>query len=205
LVVAVTGGIGSGKTRVSDRLAVLGATVIDADRIAHALTAPGGEAMSAIANAFGQGMLTTEGELDRPSLRRLVFRDPDARHRLEAILHPRIRRRMLEQLSRAAGAYAVLVIPLLFETGQTDIADRILVVDAPEPLQVARLKARNGMDEEEIRRIMATQVQREVRLAGADDLIDNSGTVDALDAQIDALHRYYVTLARSGKPRQPPS
>jgi dephospho-CoA kinase len=157
--------------------------------------------MGAIAEAFGSGLLTAEGGLDRPSLRRLVFQDRAARRRLEAILHPPIRRRMLEQLSKASGPYAVLVIPLLFETGQTDIADRILVVDAPEPVQVARVQARSGMGEEEIRRIMANQVQRDVRLAGADDLIDNSGSVGALEAQIDALHAYYLTLARSAECR----
>ena len=198
LVVALTGGIGSGKTKVSDRLGEQGAAIIDTDRLAHVLTAPGGEALEAIAEAFGPEVFLADGRLDRASLRRRVFADPRARRQLEAILHPRIRALMEERLSRVRAPYAVLVIPLLFETGQQDCADRILVVDLPESFQIARVRARSGLDEDEIRRILASQVTRERRRAGADDLIDNRGTLEQLFAQTDALHRRYWELATAG-------
>jgi dephospho-CoA kinase len=195
LVVALTGGIGSGKTSVSDRLASLGATVIDADVIAHELTGPGGKALEAIAAEFGSEVLDAERGLDRAAMRRLVFADAAARQRLEAILHPRIRSEMNERLSRAAGPYAVLVIPLLFETGQVSIADRILVVDSPESLQVQRVRERSGLDVQEVRRILKAQVSRSVRVSGADDLIDNSGSRDHLLDQVDSLHARYLSLS----------
>ncbi len=192
---ALTGGIGSGKTSVSQRLGELGAAVIDTDVIAHALTAPGGTAIAAIAETFGPGAIASDGSLDRPAMRRQVFGDPSARHRLEAILHPLIRARMAEELSQVQAPYAVLAIPLLFETGWTDLADRILVVDLPEPLQVARVMARGGLTEEEVRPILASQAGRETRCQGADDLIDNSGNLEHLMAQTADLHARYLGLA----------
>jgi len=197
-IVALTGGIGSGKTMVSDRLARLGAAIIDADLIAHELTAPDGNALDAIAAEFGPGVLATDGCLDRVQLRQLVFGNPSARRRLEAILHPRIRSEMLARLAVADGPYAVLVIPLLFETGQTEISNRILVVDLPEALQIARVKARSGLNEDEIRSILDSQASRSTRRAGADDLIDNSGSIVDLLAQTDALHQRYMELSGSG-------
>lgn len=196
LVVALTGGIGSGKTRVSDRLAELGAAVIDTDLIAHGLTAPGGEAMAAIADQFGPGVRAPDGSLDRAAMRRLVFADPSARHRLEAILHPLIRKRMIAALAQVQAPYAVLVIPLLFETGWTREADRILVVDVPEELQLARVMTRSGLAEPEVRRIIASQASRELRRQGATDLIPNQGSLADLLARTDALHDRYLRLAR---------
>jgi len=195
LVVALTGGIGSGKSTVSVRLAELGVPVIDADLIAHELTAPGEPALAAIRDAFGAEVLTADGSLDRAALRARVFSDASARKRLEAILHPRIRERMLARLARLAAPYAVLVIPLLFETGQASLADRVLVVDLPEEEQIRRVRARSGLTEEQIRRILASQAARQVRIAGADDTIDNSGDRAGLVAQVDALHRRYLALA----------
>ena len=195
LVVALTGGIGSGKTSVSTRLAELGAAVIDTDLLAHALTQPDGEAMPAIAAAFGPGVIAADGGLDRAAMRRLAFADPQARRRLEAILHPLIRARLAAELRQVEAAYAVLVIPLLFETGWTDIADRILVVDLPEDQQIARVMRRNGLGEAEVRQIIATQVSRATRRAGADDLIENEGDLEALRGQTDRLHRDYLRLA----------
>ena len=189
LVVALTGGIGSGKTTVSQHLAELGAAVIDTDLIAHALTAPGGAAMAAIATAFGPGAIAADGSLDRVAMRRLIFNDARARHRLEAILHPLIRARMDEQLAQVQAPYAVLAIPLLFETGWTDVADRILVVDLPESLQVTRVMARGDLSAEEVRPILASQARRETRRQGADDLIDNSGILEDLMARTADLHR----------------
>ncbi len=201
LVVALTGGIGSGKTTVSQRLAELGAAVIDTDLIAHALTAPGGAAMAAIATAFGPGAIAADGSLDRVAMRRMIFNDARARHRLEAILHPLIRARMDEQLAQVQAPYAVLAIPLLFETGWTDVADRILVVDLPESLQIARVMARGDLSAEEVRPILASQARRETRRQGADDLIDNSGILEDLMARTADLHRRYLRLAQKPRPQ----
>lgn len=201
LVVALTGGIGSGKTTVSQRLAELGAAVIDTDLIAHALTAPGGAAMAAIATAFGPGAIAADGSLDRVAMRRMIFNDARARHRIEAILHPLIRARMDEQLAQVQAPYAVLAIPLLFETGWTDVADRILVVDLPESLQVTRVMARGDLSAEEVRPILASQARRETRRQGADDLIDNSGILEDLMARTADLHRRYLRLAQKPRPQ----
>ncbi|TVQ93667.1 MAG: dephospho-CoA kinase [Chromatiaceae bacterium] len=193
--IALTGGIGSGKSSASDLFAARGASVIDADRISHALTAPGAAALADIAAAFGKRMLAPDGALDRAALRQLVFADPAARRRLEAILHPRIRDRMLAAAAAAPGPYAILSIPLLFETGQQALAARVLVVDLPEDLQVARVMARSGLSADEVRRIIASQVSRAERLAGADDIIDNSGPPAALAPQVADLHQRYLALA----------
>jgi dephospho-CoA kinase len=195
LVVALTGGIGSGKSTVSARLAELGVPVIDADIVSHELTAQGEPAVAAIRKALGADVVAADGDLDRAALRRRVFADPQARERLEAILHPRIRDRMLAHLAALDAPYAVLVIPLLFEAGQTGLADRILVVDLPEEEQIRRVRARSGLTEAEIRSILASQVPRHTRLAGADDLIDNGGDYTALIAQVDKLHHRYLELA----------
>jgi dephospho-CoA kinase len=200
LVVALTGGIGSGKTTVAERLAELGAAVIDTDHLAHALTASGGAAMAAIAETFGSGALAADGSLDRVAMRRLIFSDTRARHRLEAILHPLIRARMDQELAQVQAPYAVLAIPLLFETGWTDVADRILVVDLPKPLQVARVMARGGLTAAEVRPILASQARRETRRQGADDLIDNSGNLEDLMAETEALHQRYLSLAQHPGP-----
>lgn len=195
LVVALTGGIGSGKTTAAARLTELGVPVIDADVIAHELTAAGEPALEAIGQLFGPKVFLADGSLDRTALRRLVFRDPSERKRLESILHPRIRARMLERLAALDAPYAVLVIPLLFEANQMDLADRILVIDLPEEEQVRRVSKRSNLTQDEIERILASQVGRRVRLEGADDVISNSGDRAALFAQLDQLHRRYLTLA----------
>lgn len=198
LRIALTGGIGSGKSTVSGLFADLGVPIADADVLAHALTAPGEPALEEIREAFGPDVLRADGTLDRPALRGIVFADPAARLRLEAILHPRIRARMLAWIGEAGAPYVLLAIPLLFETGQTDLADRILVVDLPQELQLHRVMARSGLDEAEVRRILASQATRAVRLAGAHDLIDNSGTLEALKPQVERLHRFYLGLAGRG-------
>lgn len=195
LRVALTGGIGSGKTTVAELFAARGASVIDADALSHQLTARGGAALEEIIATFGPQVLTPDGQLDRGALRGLVFADARARKRLEVILHPRIRRAMTDRLAELQSPYAILVIPLLLETGQEDLADRILVVDLPEPLQIARVQARSGLELEEIRRIMGAQTERSVRRARADDLIDNSGDREALVPQVAALDRLYRDLS----------
>jgi dephospho-CoA kinase len=195
LVIALTGGMGSGKSSVAGLLAGLGVPVIDADRISHALTARGSPVLDQIAEAFGSRFIDAGGHLDRAALRALVFSDSSARARLQAILHPRIRAEMQRRLETLSVPYAVLEIPLLFETGQTDVADRILVVDLPESEQIRRVQRRSGLHADEIQRILESQASRSRRLEGADDIIDNSGDPEALAAQVNRLHRYYLDLA----------
>lgn len=200
LVVALTGGIGSGKSTVSQRLAALGVPVIDADVLAREVTAKGADGLAEIEREFGPDVLRADGSLDRAALRRLAFADDECRKRLEAILHPLIRERMRTKVAALAGPYAVLVIPLLFETGQMDLADRILVVDAPEAVQLERGQLRTGLAPEEIGRIMASQVSRAERLRGAHDIIDNSGDIGSLMRQTDKLHQTYLRLGRQARP-----
>lgn len=199
LRVALTGGIGSGKSTVAAAFARRGARLSDADQISHALTCAGGAAMAAIRAAFGASACLPTGALDRAWMRDYVFADAGARARLEGILHPMIRERMQQDIAEATGPYCLLVIPLLFETGQQVLADRVLVVDVPEALQVERTRARDGLDEPSIRRILASQVSRERRLAGADDVIDNAGSPAALDSQVEALHQRYCALQFEGR------
>lgn len=197
-VVGLTGGIGSGKSAAAERFAARGAAIVDTDAIAHELTAPGGAAIEPIRLAFGDALLTAEGALDRAAMRRLVFADAAARERLEAILHPLIRAESEARLCRLASAdYAVLVVPLLVETGDyRSRVDRVCVVDCPEALQLARVMARSGLSRDEVQAILAAQASRAQRLAAADDVIDNSQGLTELDAQVARLHEKYRTLAK---------
>jgi len=196
LRVALTGGIGSGKTAVSQRFEALGVPVLDADIIARELVAAGTDALQDISACFGAEILTATGELDRARLRALVFSDPLQRRRLEDILHPRIRACMEQRAAASLGPYVIMVIPLLLETGRQRDFHRVLVVDTQESLQVARAARRDGADEADIRRIMAQQADRVARLQAADDLICNTTTLAALDQQVQALHQCYLHLAR---------
>ena len=193
--VALTGGIASGKSEVARHFAALGASVIDADVVAHELVQPGMPALAEIASAFGPQMLDAQGSLERAQMRTLIFGDAAARRRLEAILHPRVRAEMLLRTDAATGPYALLVIPLLVETAGYDWVDRVAVVDLPRELQLARAIARDRMAPSLAEAMIDAQASREQRLAAADDVIDNSGTPDALDAQIAALHEKYLDLA----------
>jgi len=195
LVVALTGGVGSGKSSVAARLRGIGVPVIDADTISHALTAAGSPVLDLIAEAFGTRFIDAAGHLDRAAMRDLVFSDTAARTRLESILHPRIVSEMQRCLAQLSAPYVVLEIPLLFEAGQTALADRILVVDLPAAEQIRRVRRRSGLDVAEIQGIIDSQVPRSRRLEGADDIIDNSGDPQALAAQVNRLHRYYLELA----------
>ena len=201
LTVGLTGGIGSGKSAVADRLAALGATIIDADRLAHELTAPGGAAMPAIAAAFGPEVVAPDGSLDRAVVRQRVFADPVARRTLESILHPLIRAEARRRCALPdAAPYRVLVVPLLVETqAYRGEVDRVLVVDCPEEIQIARVMARNGFDEAGVRAIMATQASREARLAAADDVLSNDDGWEALEASVIALHQKYLALAKAAQ------
>lgn len=194
--VGLTGGIGSGKSAVAGWFAKLGATVVDTDEIAHELTRPGGEAIAALRAAFGAGAIAPDGSLDRARMRRLAFADAQARKRLEAILHPLIRAESNRRVERARSPYAILVIPLLVESGvDRSRTARVLVVDCPETLQVERVMRRSDLPETEVRAILASQATRDQRLAAADDVIDNSGALEALEGQVSRLNEKYLTLA----------
>ena len=199
--VGLTGGIGSGKSAAAAEFARLGAGVVDVDVISHELTQAGGGAMAAICAAFGDGVAAPDGALDRSAMRRLVFAEPAARNRLEAILHPLIRRESAARCAALSDApYLVLVVPLLVESGAyRDRVDRVAVVDCDEATQVARVVARSGISPEEVARIMAAQAPRSVRLAAADDVIDKGNDVPALQRQIVVLDRTYRTFAGKNK------
>lgn len=195
-IVGLTGGIGSGKSAAATCFAARGASVIDADVIAHALTAPGGAAIETIRRTFGDDMLAADGSLDRTAMRSLVFQQPEARRQLEAILHPMIRDESARQCMEASCPYVILAVPLLIESGDYRTrCDRICVVDCPEDLQVKRVSERNALPEPQIRSIMAAQASRAQRLKAADDVIDNSGTLAELEAQVERLHARYLAAA----------
>jgi dephospho-CoA kinase len=195
--VGLTGGIGCGKSTVADLFEQRGAAVIDTDRIAHALTAPHGAAMPALVAEFGAAFATPEGALDRARMRELVFSDPGARARLESILHPRIRDATAAAAAIATGPYVIFVVPLLIESGSwRGRVSRVLAIDCPEALQVARVVARNGLPEAQVRAIMATQVTRAQRLAAADDVVVNDDDLSALAPQVDRLHAFYLAQAQ---------
>ena len=194
-VIGLTGGIGSGKSAAADRFADRGAAVVDSDLIAHQLTASGGAAIEPIRQAFGSEVITAEGALDRGIMRALAFEQPEARKRLEAILHPMIRAESERQCQTANAPYVMLVVPLLIESGVfRERCQRIVVVDCPESVQVERVKARSGLSDAQVRAIMDALISRHDRLAAADDIIDNSGDLDALFAQVDRLHECYLRL-----------
>jgi dephospho-CoA kinase len=196
LTVGLTGGIGCGKTTVADLFAARGASVIDTDQIAHALTAPHGAAMPALLAEFGPGFATADGALDRAKMRDLVFADPGARARLEAILHPRIREATAAAAAIATGPYVMFVVPLLIESGTwRERLARILVIDCPEALQIERVMTRSALPEAQVRAIMAAQATRAERLAAADDVIRNEDGMGALEPQVDRLHAFYVDKA----------
>jgi dephospho-CoA kinase len=195
LRIGLTGGIASGKSTVEQRFTELGVPVIDADYSARAVVARGRPGLAAVVERFGAGILTPQGELDRRELRSLIFSDAARRKELEAILHPLIRADMEQRSSQASGPYVVLSIPLLVEGNSRGRWDRVLVVDADESLQLARLMSRDAVSETEARATLAAQASRAARLAVADDVLENSGTVAELRQSVDLLHRRYLELA----------
>ena len=200
-VLAITGGIGSGKTAVADQLGAAGARGVDTVAIAHPQTTPEGPAMPALRAAFGVGVVAADGALDRAAMRALVFGDAAARAQLEGILHPMIRAEVAAALAQVTAPYAVLVVPLLVETQvYLPLVNRVLVVDCPEAIQQARVMARNGWSLAQTQQVMATQASRQARLACADDVIDNAGGFAALVLQVQDKHRYYLALSRGELP-----
>ena len=195
LRIGLTGGIGTGKSTVAELFAARGVPVIDADVISREVVAPGQPALEAIVATFGAEILDAQGALDRTRLRERVFSDSKQRLQLEAILHPRIRAEMTARISTLSAPYVVLVIPLLFEAAQTDMVDRVLVVDVPPDVQHERVTARDALTNQQIDAILTAQLDREHRIERADDVIDNQGDRAALARQVDTLHRRYLALS----------
>lgn len=195
LRIAMTGGIASGKSTVAQLFANLGIPIIDADQMARDVVAPGTPLLAQLFDRFGAQLRLADGSLDRAALRRLVFDDAGKRTELEALLHPGIRERTERLAAQARGAYQIHVIPLLVETHAESHYDRVLLVDCPQAVQLARLQARDGCDAQQARAMLASQASREARLAVADDIIVNDGLEAALAPQVAALHRQYLALA----------
>ena len=194
-VIGLTGGIGSGKSAAADEFARLGATVVDTDAIAHELTQKGGAAVPEVERIFGKDYIAA-GALDRKKMRDHVFADPAAKRKLEQLLHPMIREESARRIAAATSPYVVHVVPLLIESPDyRRRVDRVLVIDAPEQIQLARVRERSRLSDDEVRAIMRTQVPRAARLAAADDVIDNGGSRDALRNQVAVLHQKYLQFA----------
>lgn len=194
-VVALTGGIASGKTAVSDRFATLGVPVIDTDVIAHQVVVPGQAALQAIATRFGNDILLEDGNLNRRLMRQMIFSNPVAKKDLEQILHPAIRAQVQQQIAQVTAPYCLVVIPLFTETGTYDWVDRVLVVDVDEQTQVQRVMQRDNVSREQAEAALKAQTSRQARLALADDVIENNGSMDDLDDEVERLHGLYTRLA----------
>jgi len=193
--VALTGGIASGKTLVSDEFAKLGVPVIDTDVIAHNLVEPGQPALKEIETVFGPNIIDRSGRLKRSELRSMIFTDPDKRKKLEAILHPKIRQVAAEAITKVTSAYCILVIPLLAEKGTYPYVDRVLVVDVDPETQISRLMTRDNSSRNQAEQALASQASREQRLRIADDVLDNSGSPEQASQVVAQLHQKYLKLA----------
>ncbi|MEH6671169.1 dephospho-CoA kinase [Halopseudomonas sp.] len=197
MIIGLTGGIGSGKSAVSLRFAVRhGIHVVDADLKSRVVVEPGRPALQAIVDRFGDAVVQSSGELDRAALRERVFRDPQERLWLEGLLHPLIREEIVIDLASATSPYALLVSPLLVESGQHRMTDRVLVVDVSEETQLMRTALRDNVPQQQIKAIMQAQASREERLKHAHDIVSNDQDLAALHKQVDALHQQYLKLAR---------
>lgn len=202
-VVGVTGGIGSGKTAATDRFAALGITIVDADIASRIVVEPGSPALQKIAAHFGAQLLLGDGSLNRAALRKIIFADATEKVWLEQLLHPLIAAEIQHQLQSAKSPYVIFVSPLMTESSQHELCDRILVIDAPEDLQLQRTIQRDNNDAAQVQRIIASQASRQHRLQHADDVIENTGSLENLSEQVTALHTRYLQLAaeKSGKPK----
>ena len=194
LIIGLTGGIGSGKTAVSDRFKALGIHIVDADIAARAIVEPNKPAWLNIKEYFGADVLLDDQTLNRAWLRQQVFADTDKRKKLEEFTHPRIRDEIMRDLASSTSAYTLLVSPLLIESGQAQLVEKVIVIDVPEALQIERTCSRDNNDSEQVKRIIAAQLPRKQRLTHADWVIDNSAALDALDARIEALHLNLLKL-----------
>lgn len=194
-IVGLTGGIASGKSTVARLFQSLGASLIDADEVAREVVMPGQPTLGRLVAVFGEEILDAQGQLNRQRLRQIAFGDPTLRRRLDAIMHPAIGLRMQEHLRQAQGPYVILMVPLLVETGQHRLVNRVLVVDVPEEVQIERLMARDGVSRDQARQALAAQTNRAQRLAAADDVLDNTATPEDLIEPVRRLHRTYLQMA----------
>lgn len=195
-IVGVTGGIGSGKTAVSDRFAKLGIRVVDADVVAREVVEPETDALKAIVEKFGPSILQNDGTLDRAKLRKTIFSSDADKQWLEQLLHPLIGESINKQLNSATSPYVLFVSPLLVESGQTAICDKVVVVDVPESVQLSRTMARDSNEQSQVEAIMAKQASREYRLSHADEVIENWHGFEQLDNAVNELHQHFLTLAQ---------
>ena len=198
-ILGLTGGIGSGKSAAAEHFAALGVHVVDADHAARWVVEPGRPALSQIAEHFGEQVLQADGQLNRGALRALIFSDPEQRRWLEALLHPLIREEIGDNLAQAQSTYAILVSPLLIESGQYTTTQRVLVIDVPQALQIQRTLKRDNTSEEQVHAILKVQASREDRLRHADDVLTNDRDLEALKTEVERLHDFYLTL-RGGQP-----
>ncbi|MDD0974262.1 dephospho-CoA kinase [Pseudomonas fontis] len=198
-ILGLTGGIGSGKSAAAQRFVELGVHLVDADQAARWVVEPGRPALASIVERFGPGVLQSDGQLDRAALRQLIFADPEQRRWLEALLHPLIGQEIFSYLAKAESPYAVFVSPLMIESGQYQRTDRLLVIDAPQALQIERTLQRDQTSPEQVQAILAAQTSREERLRHAHDVLVNDRDLDWLRSEVDRLHHFYLTL-RGGQP-----
>lgn len=197
LVIGLTGGIGSGKSTVAEMFESLGVPIIDMDRIARQIVEPGQPALTQIKQAFGEKIVAASGQLNRQQLSKIIFDSVEKRHQLEAILHPLIRQETARQLAELKSPYCIVVIPLLLESEQRSLVDRVLVVDVPESLQISRTMQRDGISAAQVRKILAAQVGRDSRLNAADDVIDNSAAMEDIRHRVDELDQQYRALSEN--------
>lgn len=197
LVVGVTGGIGSGKTAATDRFQALGITVVDADLASRVVVEPGRPALKAIEEHFGKEVIADDGTLNRRALRDIVFANPEERKWLERLTHPLIAQEIVSQIQASQSPYTILASPLLLESGQSRMAQRVLVIDVPEDVQIARTATRDKTDANSVKAIIAAQMKRADRLAKADDVIVNDRSLEDLHQAVDALHQRYLEMAKS--------
>lgn len=194
-IVGLTGGIGSGKTAVASCFVELGVHTVDADDAARWVVEPGEPALVAIAQHFGPSVIQPDGQLDRAALRAIIFQQPEQRQWLEQLLHPIIRQRIVDNLATATSPYAILVSPLLIETQQTQLCQRVLVIDVPEALQISRTMQRDGVSEAQVRAILQAQLSRLQRLEQADDVLVNDQDLTHIRQQVQQLHQQYLALS----------
>ena len=197
LVIGLTGGIGSGKSTVAEMFESLGVPIIDMDRIARQIVEPGQPALTQIKQAFGEKIVAASGQLNRQQLSKIIFDSAKKRQQLEAILHPLIRQETARQLAELKSPYCIVVIPLLLESEQRSLVDRVLVVDVPESLQITRTMQRDGISAAQVRKILAAQVGRDSRLNAADDVIDNSAAMEDIRHRVDELDQQYRALSEN--------
>ena len=194
LIIGLTGGIGSGKSVASDKFKSLGITIVDADVASRTVVEPGKPALKEIEDHFGSGIITAEGKLDRNNLREIIATDPEERKWLESVTHPKIGEQITKEISESTSVYTLFVAPLLLETNSQEMCSRVVVVDVPKDVQIRRTAKRDKVSPNQVEQMVAAQMEREKRLEKADDVLLNSGTIEDLEKQVEALHKKYIKM-----------